>query len=141
MKLRSYAFLVATTFVLATPATANAPASDPFPYVHNDPLYDQETYQELRDITVDISWSQTTLADALRDLTLMVRNTHPIHASINFGMSSSATPAERARKVNLLLKGAPVYNVLGYLNQQAPFIIKVHPDVVLIIPLPSGKTQ
>jgi hypothetical protein len=138
MKLIVRVFLLAA--LLSCPAalaSAPTPAAPIFPHLQNDPLFDQTTYQELRDITVNVSWNQAELGTVLRDLTLMVRTTHPVRAAINFRLSSSASPAERQRKISLTLKGAPVYQVLEYLSQQVPFTIKVHPDVVLIMP---GKT-
>jgi hypothetical protein len=126
--------LVALGMCLAPVASATTPAVPDFPHLQNDPLFDQTTYQELRDITVDVSWNNVELGTVLRDLTLMVRTTHPVRAAINFRMSSTASPADRQRKISLTLRGAPVYQVLEYLSQQASFTIKVHPDVVLIMP-------
>lgn len=135
MNLTARALLFATFVLCAeTMAPASTPAATAFPHLQNDPLFDQATYQKLRDITIDVSWNHVELGTALRDLTLAVRRTHPISAAINFRFSSSATLADRQRKVSLVLKGVPVYEVLEYLSQQASFGIKVHPDLVLIMP-------
>jgi hypothetical protein len=124
----------AFVFGMGTIARCDSPVVDPFTNVHNDPLYDQETYQKIRDITVDVSWNRVPLSVVLRDLTLAVRNTHPIRAAINFRMSSEASPADRAQRVTLTARGMPLYQVLQNLTQQVPFTIKVRPDIVLIVP-------
>jgi hypothetical protein len=128
--------LLFAILVLCTqmPGPATTPPAAAFPNLQHDPLFDQATYQKLRDITVNVSWNQADLGTVLRDLTLMVRKTHPVRAEINFRLSSSATPADRQRKVSLVLQGAPVYQVLEYLSQQASFDIKVHADLVLVMP-------
>ncbi len=118
----------------ATGAVAQAPVAPMFPNVSHDPLYDQETYQRLRDITVTISWNQVELRNVLRDLTLAVRSTYPIRAGINFRFSSSMTPADRSRLVSLQAKGMPVYQVLENLSQQVPFTIEVRQELVLLVP-------
>ena len=118
----------------ATGGPAASTDSSSFPQVSHDPLYDQETYQQLRDITVDVSWNQVELRTVLRDLTLTVRSTFPIRAAINFRFSSSMTPADRQRRVSLQAKGMPVYEVLESLSRQIPFTIEVRPDLVLLVP-------
>jgi hypothetical protein len=117
-----------------TVARCDSPSVDPFANVHNDPLYDQETYQKIRDITIDVSWNRVPLSIVLRDLTLAVRNTHPVRAAINFRMSSEASPADRVQLITFTAHGMPLYQVLQNLTQQVPFTIKVRPDVVLIMP-------
>jgi hypothetical protein len=129
---------------VAIPVTEGAPApsptaiSDPatpiFPNLQNDPLYDQETYQSLRDVLVDVSWKQAELGQVLRNLTLTVRTARPIAADLNFYVSSSAPPNFRHRRISLMIKREPVFDVLGYLAQQAGFTIKVHSGVVVIVP-------
>jgi hypothetical protein len=126
-----FAALVVCTETLVSATTPTVPI---FPNLQNDPLFDQETYQKLRDITVTVSWNRVELGTALRDLTLMVRKTHPVHADLNFRFSSLVIPADRQRKISIVLTGTPVYEVLEYLSQQASFTIKVHPDVVWIEP-------
>ena len=113
-------------------APADTPASDPFPHLQSEPLYDQETYQALRDVVIDVSWNQAELGRVLRDLTLAVRTARPISADINFFVSSSAPADFRHRKVSLIIKRAPVYSILQDLAQQAGIAIQVHPGVVLV---------
>jgi hypothetical protein len=122
------------TVCLTMPAAADNSPSALFPELNRDPLYDQFTYQALRDITIDASWNQAEMRTVLRDLTLMVRTTHPAHASINFRFSSKATPIDRARLVTVSERGVPIFNLLEELAQQVPFTIRVHQDLVLIIP-------
>ena len=135
--MRNFFSLFAIVFTTCVPASAT-PIIDPptsvFPNLQNEPLYDQETYQALRDVLVDVSWKQAELGQVLRDLTLAVRTARPIAADINFYLSSSAPPDFRQRRVSILIKRAPVFDVLGYLAEQAGFTIKVHAGVVLIVP-------
>jgi hypothetical protein len=131
-------FLLATLFVCSSALAQTAsPKVRLFPGLRDDPLYDQETYQKIRDITIDVSWNQVELSATMRDLTLAVRNTHPIRGAINFRISSEAPPAFRQQKVSLTMRGVPVYQALEILSRQVPFTIKVHPDVVLIMPGPA----
>ena len=117
------------------PVVADNSPSPLFPELNRDPLYDQYTYQALRDITIDASWNQAELRPVLRDLTLTVRTTRPVHASINFRFSSMATPADRARRGHGERTGnSAIFNLLEELAQQVPFTIEVHQDLVLIVP-------
>ena len=133
---RTLQALLLGLFFLGAPSgsPASTPAFDTFPNLQNDSVYDQETYQALRDVLVDVSWNQVELGRVLRDLTLVVRTARPIAADVNFFMSSSAPPDFRHRRISLTLKRTPVYDVLAYLSQQVGFTIKVHPGVVLIVP-------
>ncbi len=126
--------LAAFVFGMGTVVRCDSPGADPFANVHNDPLYDQETYQKIRDITVDVSWNQVPLSDVLRDLTLAVRQAHPVRAAVNFRLSFEASPADRAQRITFAARGMPVYQVLQNLTLQLPFTIRVHPDVVQIMP-------
>jgi hypothetical protein len=126
--------LLALALLLATPALAANSPSPLFPELNRDPLYSAFTYQALRDITVDVSWNQAEMRTVLRDLTLIVRTTHPVNASIDFQFSSSATPIDRARRITFRAKGIPIFNLLEALAQQDPFTIKVREDLVLVVP-------
>jgi hypothetical protein len=126
--------LLALLLMVALPARAANSPSSLFPDLNRDPLYSQFTYQALRDITVDVSWKQAEMRTVLRDLTLIVRTTHPVHAAIDFQMSSSSTPADRARRITFQARGIPIFNLLEALAQQDPFTIKVREDLVLVVP-------
>jgi hypothetical protein len=130
-------FLFAIVFTTCAPASVTAivdPLTPVFPNLQNEPLYDQETYQALRDVLVDVSWKQAELGQVLRDLTLAVRTARPIAADINFYLSSSAPPDFRQRRITIMTKREPVFDVLGQMAEQAGFTIKVHAGVVLIVP-------
>ena len=135
--MRHFFFLFAMVFMTCVPASATPITDAPapvFPNLQNEPLYDQETYQALRDVLVDVSWKQAELGRVLRDLTLTVRTARPIAADINFYISSSAPPDFRHRRIHLMMKRQPVFDVLEDLAEQAGFTIKVHSGVVLIVP-------
>jgi hypothetical protein len=135
---------VALVLVAATSAPSSPPAASVFPNLQNDPLFDQETYQALRDITVDVSWNRAPLGTVLRDLTLMVRKTYPIAATINFRLSSTAPPTDRQWPISLAVKGGSIYELLENLGQQTGCTIRVHHGLVLIMPqatLPPHNSQ
>jgi hypothetical protein len=132
----TFSFL-AFTLIPAAPALADNSPSPLFPDLNRDPLYDSYTYQALRDITVDVAWNQAPLRIVLRDLTLIVRTTHPVHAAIDFQFSSSASPAARTQPITLQERGVPIFQLLEELARQAPFTIKIRQDLVLIVPAQS----
>ena len=135
--MRFFFFLFAMVVMTCVPssATSSGTSSTPvFPNLQNDPLYDQETYQALRDVLVDVSWKQAELGQVLRNLTLAVRTARPIAADLNFYVSSSAPPDFRHRRINIMVKREPVFAVLEDLAEQAGFTIKVHAGMVLIVP-------
>ena len=135
MKLLAAAFgFLAFALAPAGPARADNSPSPLFPNLNRDPLYDQETYQALRDITVDVAWNRAPLRIVLRDLTLIVRTTHPVHAAIDFQFSSSASPAARIQPISFQGRGVPIFHLLEELARQAPFTIKIRQDLVLIVP-------
>ena len=135
--MRKFFSLFAMVVITCVPASATSIDTSPtpvFPNLQNEPLYDQETYQALRDVLVDVSWKQAELGQVLRDLTLAVRTARPIAADINFYLSSSAPPDFRQRRITIMTKREPVFDVLGQMAEQAGFTIKVHSGVVLIVP-------
>jgi hypothetical protein len=101
----------------------------------NDPLYDQGTYQLLRDLSVDVPQENNVdLKTALRDLTLATIKADPDGEQLIFRFDSSASPADHERKVSLPRGRTSVYSVLLSLGQQASFDIKVRRNVVQIVP-------
>jgi hypothetical protein len=101
----------------------------------NDPLYDQGTYQMLRDLQIDVPQENNVdLKTALRDLTLATIKSDPDDDEIDFRFDQSAAPVDRRRKVSLPRGRTSVYSVLLSLGQQASFEIKVRRNLVYIVP-------
>jgi hypothetical protein len=101
----------------------------------NDPLYDQGTYQALRDITIDVPRENNVdLKTALRDVTLATIKADPGDDQLIFRFESAASPTDRERKVSLPRGRTSIYSVLLSLGQQASFDIKVRSGVVYIVP-------
>ncbi len=121
-------------------ASAQAPTASAFPNLQNDPLFSQGTYEKLREIPVDISWSNVPLQTALRDLTMQALRSDPDRESLIFRFSSDSLPEARQRPVSLSARQASVFSVLENLGRQASFQIRVHKNIVLIQPRPVATT-
>ena len=119
------------------PIQSQTQAVPAFPNVQNDSLFDQATYQRLRDTMIDIGWKNADLKTVLRDLTLSTKRENPLGDQINFRFESSTNPTDRQRTINVPSGRAPVFTVLQNLGQQASFGIKVHKNLVLIVPWPA----
>jgi hypothetical protein len=124
----------------STPTAIVDPAAPVFRNLQNDPLFDQRTYEKLREIPVDISLNNVDLRTALRDLTLLALRSDPEREELIFRFSTAATPEERQRKVSIVVRQASVFSVLEYLGEQASFQIRVHRNIVLIEPVPVAGT-
>jgi len=124
----------------STPTAIVDPAAPVFRNLQNDPLFDQRTYEKLREIPVDLSWNNVALTTALRDLTLQAVRSDPEREELIFRFSTEATPEERQRKVSIAVRQASVFSVLEYLGEQASFQIRVHRNIVLIQPTPGAGT-
>ncbi len=123
--------------LLGAAGSAAAQTGNNFAFANftNDPLYDQGTYQLLRDLSVDVPRENNVdLKTALRDLTLATIKSDPGGEQLSFRFESSASPADRQRKVSLPRGRTSVYSVLLSLGQQASFDIKVRRNVVYIVP-------
>jgi hypothetical protein len=137
MKKIYWAVLALTALMGNVRADGSTPIVDPasvFTNIHSDPLYDQQTYQALHDVIIDVSWNQTELSRVLRDLTLAVRSAQPVNTDVNFFMSSSAPADFRHRPVSLTMKRATVFEILEAMAGQARFTVKIHPGIVLVMP-------
>jgi hypothetical protein len=110
------------------------PGTPVFTNLHSDPLYDQQTYQALHDVIIDVSWNHTEMSRVLRDLTLAVRSAQPVNTDVNFFMSSTAPVDFRHRLVSLTMKRATVFQILEAMAAQDGLGIKIHPGIVLVMP-------
>jgi hypothetical protein len=133
-------FLAVLVLGLEAGARAQAPAPDAFPGLKNDPLFDQGTYEKLREIPVDVSWNNVDLKTALRDLTLLALRADPEREELIFRFSTAATPEARQRKVSFQGEQVSVFTVLESLGAQASFQITIHRNIVLIEPAPVPGT-
>jgi hypothetical protein len=126
-----------TIFALGAAGSARAQTGSEFAFANftNDPLYDQGTYQMLRDLQIDVPQENNMdLKTALRDLTLATIKSDPDDDEIDFRFEETASPADRQRKVSLPRGRTSVYSVLLSLGQQASFDIKVRRNLVYIVP-------
>jgi hypothetical protein len=135
--MRRAAFLALFTLLalgVERPAPAQAAASD-IPAFKHDPLFDQETYQKLLDLTIDVPRENNAdLKTVLRDLTLATIKANRDDAEIDFRFEPSTSPFDQLRKVSLNSGRASVFAVLHDLSQQAVFDIKIHKNLVIIKP-------
>jgi hypothetical protein len=121
---------------LGAAGSAAAQTGNEFAFANftNDPLYDQGTYQLLRDLSVDVPQeNNVALKAALRDLTRAVIRSDPGGEQLIFRFESAAGADVRERKVSLPWVRTSVYSVLLSLGQQASFDIKVRRNVVQIV--------
>jgi hypothetical protein len=132
--------LAAFTLGAAALAQSDPPPFSTFPNLQNDPLFDQRTYEKLREIPVDVSWNNVDLKTALRDLTLLAVRSDPEREELIFRFSTAATPEERLRRVSFQGRQSSVFSVLESLGRQASFQIRVHRNYVLIEPVPVPGT-
>jgi len=121
-------------------ARAQSPADNAFPGLKSDPLFDQGTYEKLREIPVDVSFNNLALNIALRDLTLLALRADPDREELIFRFSTAAPPESRLRKVSFQGRQVSVFAVLESLGAQASFQITVHRNIVLIEPAPIAGT-